>query len=254
MLEVHPPEHTPHTWRDFFIHIATIVVGLLIAVALEQTVETIHRHHQRETLRESLNHESEQMLRDCGRLEVAMTAEIKWHEQVDELLIAAARQNQTITQLPPEPALSWDIPDVPVFKAAKASNSLGLLTQQEAEAYGEVSSLIDHLFLSYDHREDALRSQLTVQRELRFSQPIPADAPRGSLNVHNERGFNSLVGLPLTGPQLKEIHQAVVRVEINSQELRYWSRQVRGAATVMQQGERDLHKIEAAESQFDNLP
>jgi len=31
MLEVHPPERTPHTWRDFFIHIATIVVGLVIA-------------------------------------------------------------------------------------------------------------------------------------------------------------------------------------------------------------------------------
>jgi hypothetical protein len=36
MLEPHPP----HTWRDFFIHIAPIV-GLLIA-RLEQTGEAIH--------------------------------------------------------------------------------------------------------------------------------------------------------------------------------------------------------------------
>jgi hypothetical protein len=45
MLDVHPPEHAAHTWRDFFIHIATIVVGLLIAVGLEQSVELSHRRH-----------------------------------------------------------------------------------------------------------------------------------------------------------------------------------------------------------------
>ena len=38
MLEPHPPHTTAHTWRDFFIHIATTVVGLLIAAGLEQTV------------------------------------------------------------------------------------------------------------------------------------------------------------------------------------------------------------------------
>jgi hypothetical protein len=31
MLDVHPPHESIHTWRSFFIHIATIVVGLLIA-------------------------------------------------------------------------------------------------------------------------------------------------------------------------------------------------------------------------------
>ena len=32
MLDVHPPHHAANTWRDFFIHIATIVIGLLIAI------------------------------------------------------------------------------------------------------------------------------------------------------------------------------------------------------------------------------
>jgi hypothetical protein len=50
MLDVHPPHSPTHTWRDFFIHIATIVVGLLIAVGIEQAVEAIHHHHQREEL------------------------------------------------------------------------------------------------------------------------------------------------------------------------------------------------------------
>jgi hypothetical protein len=32
MLDVHPPDEAVHTWKAFLIHIATIVVGLLIAV------------------------------------------------------------------------------------------------------------------------------------------------------------------------------------------------------------------------------
>ena len=41
MLDVHPPHEAAHSWKDFFIHIATIVVGLLIAVSFEQTVENL---------------------------------------------------------------------------------------------------------------------------------------------------------------------------------------------------------------------
>ena len=46
MLDIHPAHHAASTWKEFFIHIATIVLGLLIAVSLEQTVEYIH--HRRE--------------------------------------------------------------------------------------------------------------------------------------------------------------------------------------------------------------
>ena len=37
MLDVHAPHESIHTWKSFFIHIATIVIGLFIAVGLEQT-------------------------------------------------------------------------------------------------------------------------------------------------------------------------------------------------------------------------
>lgn len=46
MLDVHPPHEAAHSWKDFLIHISTIVIGLLIAVGLEQTVEWIHHRHQ----------------------------------------------------------------------------------------------------------------------------------------------------------------------------------------------------------------
>jgi hypothetical protein len=58
MLEVHPPHHPTRTWGDFFIHIATIVIGLLIAIALEQTVEHLHHRHQATEMAEKLRDES----------------------------------------------------------------------------------------------------------------------------------------------------------------------------------------------------
>jgi hypothetical protein len=57
MLDVHPPEHAAHTWRDFFIHIATIVIGLLIAISLEQTVEFLHTRHEIAETRRTLHTE-----------------------------------------------------------------------------------------------------------------------------------------------------------------------------------------------------
>jgi hypothetical protein len=59
MLDVHPPHHPTHTWKDFFIHIATITVGLLIAVGIEQTVEYLHHRHQLEEVRAQLAEERE---------------------------------------------------------------------------------------------------------------------------------------------------------------------------------------------------
>jgi hypothetical protein len=57
MLDVHPAHHAANTWREFFTHIATIVLGLLIAVGLEQLVEHIHNLHQVAETREALRRE-----------------------------------------------------------------------------------------------------------------------------------------------------------------------------------------------------
>ena len=59
-MEVHPPHHPLHTWRDFFIHIATITIGLLIAIGLEQSVEWLHHRHIVHQARENIRHELEQ--------------------------------------------------------------------------------------------------------------------------------------------------------------------------------------------------
>jgi type II secretory pathway pseudopilin PulG len=57
MLDVHPPPHAAHGWRDFFVHIATIVIGLLIALGLEQSAEGIHHRRQLAEARDAIAEE-----------------------------------------------------------------------------------------------------------------------------------------------------------------------------------------------------
>src|ERR1700731_2894814 len=57
MLDVHAPPESIHTWKGFFIHIATIVIGLLIAISLEQSVEYVHHRHQLQEARRELSKE-----------------------------------------------------------------------------------------------------------------------------------------------------------------------------------------------------
>ena len=45
MLDVHVPYEAIQTWKAFFFHIAAISIGLLIAIGLEQTVESLHHRH-----------------------------------------------------------------------------------------------------------------------------------------------------------------------------------------------------------------
>jgi len=78
MLDVHAAHATVHTWKDFFIHIATIVVGLVIAVGLEQTVEAVHHRHERSELRETLHRESEQILKDSRNTTAALIYHQDW--------------------------------------------------------------------------------------------------------------------------------------------------------------------------------
>jgi hypothetical protein len=46
MIDIHPPQHAAITGRDFFVHLGIVVLGILIAIGLEQTVEFFHHRHQ----------------------------------------------------------------------------------------------------------------------------------------------------------------------------------------------------------------
>ncbi len=54
MLDVHPAHHAANSWKEFSVHIATIVLGLLIAIGLEQAVEHIRHRREVQEIRKAL--------------------------------------------------------------------------------------------------------------------------------------------------------------------------------------------------------
>jgi len=82
MLDVEPPETPIHGTRDFFVHLFTITVGLLIALALEGSVGAMEHHHLRLEAEANLRQE----IRDNGNL-------------VDQIEAGRVQQVQQLTHL-----------------------------------------------------------------------------------------------------------------------------------------------------------
>jgi hypothetical protein len=138
MLDVHPPHHPTHTWKDFLIHIATICVGLLIAVALEQSVEALNRRHEAAELRETLKAESAQILADSRRTEKAQVYQLKWLAGRLKQVQAAVWEGRKLEATEPDHEPYFASPDIPLWRAAKESGQAKLLTKGEINGYSEV--------------------------------------------------------------------------------------------------------------------
>jgi hypothetical protein len=160
MLDVHPPHHPTHTWRDFFIHIATIVVGLLIAVGLEQTVEAIHRHHERVQLIEDLRQEAEGRTRVIAANKKAFVILKDWLRDGLHSTLAATPSGGYVTfTLPPMSPTDGDLkPEAAVWAAAKSSGIVSVLSRQEIEAWDRVDYFAQLAQKDAEASQAALRS------------------------------------------------------------------------------------------------
>jgi len=141
MLEAHAPHEAIQTWRGFFVHIATIVIGLMIAVLLEQTVEFFHHRHQRllleEQMREVLNDDTELVAADTAKLDGFRDYLLSLQSAV-----AARRQGQ-VTAPPavddPRAAFAIELPSLAPYEAAKDNGTISLLSSQRIRLYNRVA-------------------------------------------------------------------------------------------------------------------
>ena len=56
-MDVHPPHGPIRSWKDFTLHLLTITIGLLIALALEAAVQSLHHRHMVKEARANLRRE-----------------------------------------------------------------------------------------------------------------------------------------------------------------------------------------------------
>jgi hypothetical protein len=228
MLDVHPPHHPTHTWKDFFIHIATIVIGLIIAVGLEQSVEALHRRHERTELRASLRRELEQLDYDASHEDEDAEVHTAWLNQIEAAIETSARTEQPLGTLSPPPPGKADDRENPYYRAAKASGRLTLLNDDEIAAYGEVDNLVEQGIVGSQKLRDDYAEMIIAERHLQ--QPLDRDPGDKAL---------------LTG--LAQLQDRVMRLQISVSQSQTNAHFLRGAAKAMLRGEANLKRIEAAE-------
>lgn len=131
MLDVHAPHEPIHGYKDFFLHLFTITVGLLIALGLENAVEAWHHRQQRReaeaTIRQELEENRTQMLAVQSKVHAELDAMTKVLTFVEDR--SAGRPGNAS-------GLTLSFSEVPMQDSAwRTAASTGVLSYME---YGEV--------------------------------------------------------------------------------------------------------------------
>jgi hypothetical protein len=142
MLEVHAPHEALHTWKSFFIHIAIIVIGLFIAVGLEQTVVFFEHRHQRSQLEEQLH----------GVFQSDLQHDTENFQQLSALraylveLQAAVAARLDGPSSSPQPAVNDSrmatlpaFPSLAPYDAAKENGTIALLSSDRLRIYNRIA-------------------------------------------------------------------------------------------------------------------
>ena len=137
MFDVHAPHESIHTWKDFYFHIATIVVGLLIAIGLEQTVEAIHHSNERRELIREMREEAEHNI-ETLRFDIqSARAAKRWTAAAILLLQQAPIASGSVTVTLPAgiAVIEGHQPSRAVWDIAKSNGKAGLIPDNLAEIY-----------------------------------------------------------------------------------------------------------------------
>jgi hypothetical protein len=161
MLDVHPPHEAAHTWKDFFIHVGTICVGLLIAVGLEQSIEAFHRATERRELLHDLHTECERNIKMLVPDLISYRGLVDWDTRAVIALRSVPVVGGSITVTLPAQSSHPGPPHAPsraVWAVAKSSGKVALLPESQAEAFDRVDLQAEQFRLAADRTNAATRA------------------------------------------------------------------------------------------------
>ncbi len=140
MFDIHLPHKSIHGIGEFFLHLFTITVGLLIAVQIESCVEWRHHVHLAEEARFSLRTEIEQNLKGLNEAQLGLK---EWRKVIDDDLVAMQR----IQDHPNDPkaqhtSLTVNFGGISLsdtaWKTAQSTGALAYMPYEEAERYATI--------------------------------------------------------------------------------------------------------------------
>ncbi len=137
MLDVHPPHEPVHGWRDFLLHLATITLGLLIALGLEAGVEWLHNRHIVNVARENLRREIEDNEKQVAGDRQSIEADRK-RMQADMTALRALRRDPNAKNLQMTLAWSWSALNNSAWNTARDTHALAFMRYGAVQSYAEL--------------------------------------------------------------------------------------------------------------------
>ena len=147
MLDVHAPHSPLHGTKEFFFHLFTITVGLLIATQIESCVEWRHHVHLAEEARASLRVEIQKNFDDLKAAEPGLQS---WRNEVQADLDALARiQAHPNDKAVQRASISVSAHGITLsntaWKTAESSGALAYMPYAEAQRYAQIYQAQEHL-------------------------------------------------------------------------------------------------------------
>jgi hypothetical protein len=143
-MDVHPPHGAIHSWRDFFVHLATITIGLLIALGLEAMVEWFHHRHLVDEARENIR---EEILANqkhvAGNLAAVKTDEQAMDDNIKTLLLIRAGKKLEHASL--TYSFRWNDLDDSAWKTAQSSGAMIYIDFRSAQNLAEIYRLQEYV-------------------------------------------------------------------------------------------------------------
>jgi hypothetical protein len=136
-LDVHPPHEPIHTWRDFLLHLATITVGLLIALGLEGAVEYLHHRHivreARENIRREIEQNQQAVKENLGNLD-----KNKQSMKDDLVELRSLRQDPSAKGKHLTYEFVWSSFNESAWQSARDSGALTYMPTEEVQRYADL--------------------------------------------------------------------------------------------------------------------
>jgi hypothetical protein len=167
MLDVHPPHKAIGNAGEFFLHLFTITIGLLIAVGIEAAVE---RHQHRELAREARETMTEEIRKNAQSTNEAV-GEIAGEQKKIAENLAAVRKVQLNPNDPSANDLNLDISygstglEDTGWKTAQATGALAFMPYAESKTYSSIYG-VEQTFLRHQDQlsDDEAHILGTIQK------------------------------------------------------------------------------------------
>ncbi len=177
MIDIHPPQHAAITKREFFVHLFIVVLGILIAIGLEQSVEYLHHRHQVAELTEQMRVEAQNNLPLISDSIARLKVQATYILSLESALLAGKISGDSIDVhgIPPDAGSAFYLsPSRATWSAAQSAGLAALFPADQAKLFARLDYNTTGAIAADEDLHQALRTLISECARAQFDHLNPA--------------------------------------------------------------------------------